>query len=396
MARNFQKFAREKNERFKFSDMGQDHPIIKVNDMSQASNKLTISTESVSFSAGAAGTTGVVGLDKAPVMDGTGALVGNKDDTSFSWTTGTVLTTEVEWDYEVSDTTQLAALSNGEFALDYVSGKIRYCKATTGTSDTANYDTRQTNIEITGSTSTVTPNVNINQVAGTSTNVNGGNRDAGTQTTTLADDDPAVTALEIMDDWDNAASDGASVSGDVAHDAVDAGEPVKVGGYASSTAPTAVAGADRVNAWFDLNGRQQVTAQGYDSGTDSMKSFEVSPLSSHHVEETATLTNVANATPEYIYIDMDGYRYVSIQIAALTGTDTQTFTLEMTNQDDGTAAADCTYQDVTQALTGVASVTAVSYWIIDTALAGKYLRVKDTTSGAADDGDVTCYIKKMY
>jgi hypothetical protein len=69
----------------------------------------------------------------------------------------------------------------------------------------------------------------------------------------------AATSLAIMDDWDNAASDGASVSGDVAHDAVDAGEPVKIGGYAKAAAPTDVsADGDRVNAWFDLAGRQAV------------------------------------------------------------------------------------------------------------------------------------------
>lgn len=39
-------------------------------------------------------------------------------------------------------------------------------------------------------------------VAGTATNVNGGNRDAGTQTITLADNDPAVVSLAIIDDWD--------------------------------------------------------------------------------------------------------------------------------------------------------------------------------------------------
>ena len=70
------------------------------------------------------------------------------------------------------------------------------------------------------------------------------------------------TAVEIMDDWDNGASDGASVSGDVAHDAADAGEPVKIGGKAyafDGTAPqTAVAEADRVNAIYDLTGRQYV------------------------------------------------------------------------------------------------------------------------------------------
>src|SRR3990170_3987556 len=55
-----------------------------------------------------------------------------------------------------------------------------------------------------------------------------------------------ATSLAIMDDWDNAASDGASVSGDVAHDAADAGEPVKIGLQARTTVPTAVsADADR-------------------------------------------------------------------------------------------------------------------------------------------------------
>lgn len=67
----------------------------------------------------------------------------------------------------------------------------------------------------------------------------------------------ATTALQIMDDWDNAASDGASVSGDVAHDTADAGEPVKVGGVATVTEQTAVsATGDRVNASFTSTGKQ--------------------------------------------------------------------------------------------------------------------------------------------
>ena len=65
-----------------------------------------------------------------------------------------------------------------------------------------------------------------------------------------------LTALQIMDDWDNGASDGASVSGDVAHGTADAGEPVKIGGKALSADPTAEATGDRVNALFDLIGRQ--------------------------------------------------------------------------------------------------------------------------------------------
>lgn len=88
-----------------------------------------------------------------------------------------------------------------------------------------------------------------------------GSTDVATQTTLAS----ALTALQLMDDWDNGASDGASVSGDVAHDTVDAGEPVKIGMKAyelDGTAPqTAVAEADRVNAISDLVGRQYVATE---------------------------------------------------------------------------------------------------------------------------------------
>lgn len=54
------------------------------------------------------------------------------------------------------------------------------------------------------------------------------------------------------------ANNDVTATGNVANDAVDSGNPLKIGGYASATAPTNVAGADRVNAWFFLNGSQAV------------------------------------------------------------------------------------------------------------------------------------------
>lgn len=52
------------------------------------------------------------------------------------------------------------------------------------------------------------------------------------------------------------------VAGDVAHDAVDSGNPLKVGGKARQTNPTAVADADRVDAMFDDVGRLCVVQGG--------------------------------------------------------------------------------------------------------------------------------------
>jgi hypothetical protein len=52
---------------------------------------------------------------------------------------------------------------------------------------------------------------------------------------------------------------GTSIQGDTAHDGVDAGNPVKIGGFASAVAPSAVsANGDRVNAWFGRNGNMIV------------------------------------------------------------------------------------------------------------------------------------------
>src|SRR3990167_7675739 len=127
---------------------------------------------------------------------------------------------------------------------------------------------------------------NMAQIAGTATAVNAGVLSAGVQRMTIATDDEInnllgtididtgnmdtslnniETAVQIMDDWDNAASDGASVSGDTAHDAADAGEPVKIGGKAIDYEPdtsdvyngglTNVAEGDRTNLVTNLSGQ---------------------------------------------------------------------------------------------------------------------------------------------
>lgn len=51
-----------------------------------------------------------------------------------------------------------------------------------------------------------------------------------------------------------------SIDNTVAHDAVDSGNPLKIGGKARTSLPTAVADADRVDALLDAQGRQVVIA----------------------------------------------------------------------------------------------------------------------------------------
>lgn len=105
--------------------------------------------------------------------------------------------------------------------------------------------------------------INIAQMNGVTVAMNSGANSTGTQRVTVATDDEmnddldaAAASLGVMDDWDNGASDGASVSGDVAHDAADAGEPVKIGAKAvtSLVGQTIVAANDRTNAFADADG----------------------------------------------------------------------------------------------------------------------------------------------
>ncbi len=135
----------------------------------------------------------------------------------------------------------------------------------------------------------------------------------------------------------------------------------------------------------------------HDSGTDSKKVFEINPLSEHHLEETlADETNGTDGT-YYYYVDMDGYKHFSSQLELSGGSGTCTVTVEATNQDDGTAAASCTYQDVTSGLFNAASYTASDFLIADTAQSFKYIRYKVTAStGGANDADWTIYHKKQY
>lgn len=54
------------------------------------------------------------------------------------------------------------------------------------------------------------------------------------------------------------------IQGDVAHDAADSGNPVKMGGTGTAALPTAVTEGDRVQASFDLQGQLRVTNESSD------------------------------------------------------------------------------------------------------------------------------------
>lgn len=190
------------------------------------------------------------------------------------------------------------------------------------------------------------------------------------------------------------------VAGDAAHDAADTGNPVKIGFRARNAQIAAVANDDRTDGIANVYGEQVIA--GFTWATSSTRIEEIDPISEKHDPATlCALTNIATNTTDYCgYIDMDGYRAVGIQIetSGAVPVDVLTVTLEATIQDDGTAPAACTYQDVTLALAGVASwVDTDAMFLHDTVLPVKYLRVAYVTSnGGGNDADLTVYVKKLY
>lgn len=125
----------------------------------------------------------------------------------------------------------------------------------------------------------------------------------------------AATSLAILDDWDNAASDGASVSGDVAHDTADAGEPVKIGAKATSSlsALTPVnATADRTNLFAGMDGvlitrphcnLEDIVTSGLKSNTDGA-STELLAAGAAGIKHYLTTLTFTNTSATNIYVEI--------------------------------------------------------------------------------------------
>lgn len=156
-----------------------------VNDLSSNTIK-TISGETVNLyyyndtvltaDAGqAAGTIVVAKLNNGNIKTAIGDVIGHNEDTSFSWTTGTILTRRVDFPHLTAETFSRAPgrekatfitknFSNGDYCIDHEYGIIYGKKATAGTSDTATY---KVEMSLSGGGGGVASNVNIEKIGGT-------------------------------------------------------------------------------------------------------------------------------------------------------------------------------------------------------------------------------------
>ncbi len=150
---------------------------------------------------------------------------------------------------------------------------------------------------------------------------------------------------------------------------------------------------------IDDTPRVKTRSEALTEATLSERTEEIDPIDTKYVGDVvADVTNGVDATYTY-YLDMSSFRKLGLQLEINGGSGTVTVTIEGTIQDDGTAAASCTYQDIGSATFGAASWTADAM-LIDNAeklACYKYIKIKVVAStGGADDGDWTIYAKRLY
>jgi hypothetical protein len=358
------------------------------------------------------------------ILDSLGAMIGNAQDTSIAFTTGTILTTEVPLDYsqvEAADNATLEEIAidvtenmaNGEYAIDYRNGVLYGLKATAGVSDTVAY---KVSTQTSGGGGSITASQDLQSIVGTAVSAKnaafaeaplgvGGEFEAvGALTAdggTAGDKTPLKTSAEGVLYGHQVTVDGGLSIGVVDDDAQAATPGMLNVGGEYRAADTTYADGDATIVQTDVNGALKIRSKAYDSSTQADKTAEVNPLNQQYVPATLIdETNITTNTTTYAYFDMSGYKYFSLQgeTSGTAPTDVLTVTIEATTQDDGTAQASCAYQDVTNSLFGVASfVDTDFYGIADEVNPFKYVRVKYVTSnGSGSDADLTVYLKKLY
>jgi hypothetical protein len=129
-----------------------------------------------------------------------------------------------------------------------------------------------------------------------------------------------------------------------------------------------------------------------DSASQSLKTTEQSPKNQHYVPETLTHTNIANATPEFGYIDMRGYTDVSIHVEKTGGADTFDVDYECSNEGVDSSAdwIDCTANGFQ--LVGGANLQSDHLVSKDVDLNCVGIRYEITTAGGANDADFNVFI----
>ena len=317
----------------------------------------------------------MIKLANRNVKNAEGSATGSDSDTSFSFGTGTVLTTRrafpaktYEKYYKSGGKTRIDQIttnfSNGDYCIDHRTGTIYGLKATTGTADTGTYLVEST---ISGGGGGISSEVDVTKIAGTAISA----KDAAYA------EAPLGVGLEF------------ETIGSLTTDGDTAGDKVPAKGTAEGVQYVVL---------VNPNGK----ASPQDNSNNTVRIENTTPDWGQEGGSTiADVTNDTDGTTNY-YIENDGYSINGFHLILDNGSGTVTVTFEASMQDDGTAAASAAYVDVTADVFGSASFTGASspHYLCDNdrkLSSAKFIKIKVVTStGGSNDADFTIYHKRLY
>lgn len=324
----------------------------------------------------AAGTAVTATFDKGPIFNTTADRVATNQDSSVSGI-ATIFTTElgfnskmreiannpaISWATKLTNIT--SGLSNGQYVIDYENGVLYGVKATTGTSFTVGYNTRGLQVNAAGGTT----DSNITQVGGD----------------TVPDHGAAVVAGTVPVSFEAKDFDGSSLP-----NAVDEGDAIRPAATLNGVVYSFLVSDD--GTWSPL-----------DNSSQTLKNTTQNPIYTHHgALLQLDVTNETNATTNR-YFDVTGYEFLLVQFEKTGGTDSVTFTIEASMEDNGTAASSAIYQDISQYGTEslTASATAASYTADVTLRVNvkgfKFINLKTVSAGGANDADYSLFARVAY
>lgn len=146
---------------------------------------------------------------------------------------------------------------------------------------------------------------------------------------------------------------------------------------------------------IDGTKRQQVRSEAFTIATQSERVEEIDPLDQRYVPDIlADAASVAQATTVDFYLDMAGYRFMTIQWIPADAN--FILLVEMTDEDNGTAPAACDYTDVTLALFGAATFTATQFLFLDVPTFVKYVHIDVTRPAAVGTSTHKLYTRRGW
>jgi hypothetical protein len=164
-------------------------------------------------------------------------------------------------------------------------GKVGLDQTTPGTTNKVSLGTDIVTVKTDQTTHGTTDKVasDLTLIKGTATSVGNGTANDGCQRVTIASDNTAFSIIAL---------------GNIAHDSADSGNPIKIGGRASTTPVTAVAANDRVDAFFDVQGRQVVTQKALTATLSNVNASasSVTLLAANTARLGATIVNDSTVT----------------------------------------------------------------------------------------------------